>query len=119
MARRRRQKQGSVSAADNETLLNPPRFGGFYDKDGYNGRPPGRAVLHAAWDAVWDERGEYYRRSAQLTDGQILSVDETHKVMKGVRVDDCKVFNGLFTVMNEYNQVVAQVSIFLSETLDR
>ena len=31
--------------------------------------------------------------------------------MKGIRVDGGKVFNGLFTVMNEHNQVVAQVSV--------
>ena len=42
-------------------------------------------------------------------------MDETHKVMKGIRVDDEKVFNGLFTVMNEHNQVVAQVSILVSQ----
>lgn len=97
----------------------PPALWRFYDKDGYNGRPPGRAVLRAAWSAVWDQRGEYDRRSAQLADGQILSVDETHKVMKGVRVNDCKVFTGLFTDMNEYNQVVAQVRVYLSAPFDR
>lgn len=104
----RRRKRGSAE---------PPAFRGFlfYDKDGYNGKPPSRAVLRTAWDVAWNQRREYYRRSAQLVDGEILSVDETHKVIKGIRVDDEKVFNGLFTVMNEHNQVVAQVSIRVSQ----
>ena len=114
MARKRKQQQEqqqrSLVSAEDETLRNPPRFGGFYDKDGYNGKPPSRAVLRSAWDAVWDKQKGFLRRSAQLTGGQIWSVDETFKVMKGVRVDDQKVFNGLFTVMNEYNQVIGQVS---------
>ena len=42
-------------------------------------------------------------------------MDETHKVMKGIRVDDQDMFNGIFTVMNEHNQVVAQVSILVSQ----
>ena len=110
MGRRRRQEQGSLLAAENETLRNPPRFGGFYDKDRYNGKPPSAAVLRAAWEAVWDKRREYYRRGQQLIDGENLSVDESHKLMKGVRVNNSKVFNGVFTVMNEHHQVVAQVS---------
>jgi len=46
-----------------------------------------------------------------VVDGEILSIDETHKVMKDVRVDGNKVFNGLFSVLDEHNQVVAQVSL--------
>lgn len=42
-------------------------------------------------------------------DGDTLAVDESHKLVKGVRVDNNKVFHGIFTVMNQYNQVVAQV----------
>lgn len=112
MARKRKgQAQGSLFATENETLRNPPRFGGFYDKDGYNRKPPSRKVLRAAWDVVFHQRQPYYCRSSQLVDGDILSIDETHKVMKGVRVDGNKVFNGLFTVLNQHNQVVAQVGV--------
>lgn len=111
MARKRRQGFRSLCATDNEALLHPPRFGGFYDKDGYNGKPPSRSVLRAAWDVVFHQQQPYYRRSSQLVDGELLSIDETHKVMKGVRVDGNKVFNGLFTALNEYNQVVAQVNM--------
>ena len=115
MGRKRRLPQGSSFAAENEALRNPPRFGGFYDKDGYNGKPPSRAVLLTALYVAWNQRREYYRRSAKLVDGEIFSVDETHKVMKGIRVDDQDMFNGIFTVMNEHNQVVAQVSILVSQ----
>lgn len=111
MARKREQTQACLFATDNETLRNPPRFGGFYDKDGYNGKTPSREMLRAAWDVVFHQRQPYYRRSSQLVDGDILSIDETHKVMKGVRVDGNKVFNGLFTILNQHNQVVGQVSV--------
>ena len=40
--------QASLVAADNETLRKPPCFGGFSDKDGYNGKPPSAGVLEAA-----------------------------------------------------------------------
>ncbi|CAM9783090.1 unnamed protein product, partial [Laminaria digitata] len=108
MARKRRQNQATVVAADNEALRNPPRFGGFYDKDGYNGKPPSASVLRGAWDVTWESRKEYYRRSAQLVDGDNIAVDESHKLVKGIRVDNSKVFHGIFTVINQHNQVVAQ-----------
>jgi len=63
--RKRKQGQGSLFAADTATLHNPPRFGGFYDKDGYNGKGPSQKVLRAAWDVVFHQRQPYYRRSSQ------------------------------------------------------
>lgn len=110
MDRKRREMQGSVVSAENEALRNPPRVGGFYSKTGYNGKPPSPAVLRIAWDVTWEGRADYYRRSAQLVDGENLAVDESHKLIKGVRVDNNKVLSGIFTVMNEHHQVVAQVS---------
>lgn len=110
MARKRRQKQPTVVPADNDALRNPPRFGGFYDKDGYNGKPPSAAVLRSAWDVVWESRREYYRRDAQMIDGDNVAVDESHKLVKGIRVDNSKVYHGILTVINQHNQVVAQVS---------
>ena len=72
MGRRRRQNQGSLFADENDALQNPPRFGGFFDKDGYDGKPPSRRVLRAAWDVVWKHTSPFYRRSSQLLDGQSM-----------------------------------------------
>ncbi|CAN0585936.1 unnamed protein product, partial [Laminaria digitata] len=108
MGRKRRRSQASVVTADNATLRNPPRFGEFHDKDGYNGNPPSAGVLRAAWDAVLEGRMPWYRRSAQLVDGENVALDDSHKLVKAVRVNGTKVYHSLLTVMNEHNQVMAQ-----------
>ena len=99
---------------DNDALDNPPRFGGFYDKDGYNWKAPSAAVLRVAWDVAFTSRREYYRRSSQLFDGDNVAFDESHKLVKGIRVENSKVYSGVFTAINQHNQVVAQVSFSAS-----
>ena len=45
-------------------------------------------------------------------DGQILAGDESHKITKSIRVTDAKAFQGVYTMVNEFNQVVLQVVFF-------
>ncbi|CAN0448366.1 unnamed protein product, partial [Scytosiphon promiscuus] len=87
----------------------PPRFGGFSDKDGYNGKPPSAGVLRAVWDELFRSRSPWYRRSGQLVDGENVALDDSYKLVKAIRVNDKKVFHSLLTVMNEHNHVIAQV----------
>ena len=47
-------------------------------------------------------------------DGQILAGDESHKTTKSIRVTDAKAFQGVYTMVNEFNQVVLQIGGFLS-----
>ncbi|CAM9338845.1 unnamed protein product [Hapterophycus canaliculatus] len=109
MARRRDKKQGSFLPTENEVLRNPPVFGRWDDPLGYNGRCPGGALLTQVWYTVFEGQEQWYHRRAQLVDGQILAGDESHKLTKNIKVSNAKVFTGLYTVVNEFNQVVLQV----------
>ena len=41
-----------------------------------------------------------------------MAGDESHKLVKSIRVGHSKVFHGVYTLVNEYNQVVLQVRRF-------
>lgn len=45
-----------------------------------------------------------------MVDGENAALDDSYKLVKAIRVNDKKVFHSLLTVMNEHNQVIAQVS---------
>lgn len=51
----------------------------------------------------------WHHRQQQLVDGRNLGVDDSHKITKGIRVMNAKVFHGVHTVLNEFSQVVMQV----------
>lgn len=42
-------------------------------------------------------RREYYGRSSQLFDGDNVAFDESHELVKGIRVDNIEVYSGVFT----------------------
>lgn len=109
MDRRRRHRQPSAISEHNELMSNPPRFSRFDDKAGYNGRSPSAAVLQSASVAVMEGMEHWYHRQQQLVDGRNLGLDDSHKVTKGIRVMNSKVFHGVHTVLNEHSQVVMQV----------
>lgn len=109
MDRRRRHGQPSPLSEHNELMRNPPRFSRFDDKAGYNGRPPSAAVLLSAFVAVMEGMEHWYHRQQQLVDGRNLGLDDSHKITKGIRVMNKKVFHGVHTVLNEHSQVVMQV----------
>jgi len=94
---------------ENDLLQNPPRFGSFSDKSGYNGAPPTAAVLRSVCISVMEGREHWYHWQQQLVDGSNLAGDESHKVVKAIRVRHEKVFHGVYTIINEYGQVVMQV----------
>ena len=94
---------------ENDLLQNPPRFGSFCDKAGYNGRPPSAATLKSVCVAVMEGREHWYHRQQQLVDGTNLAGDESYKIVKAIRVSNEKVFHGVYTILNEYGQVVMQV----------
>lgn len=113
-ARIRSRKQQSLFAKENELLQNPPLFGDFDDETGYNGRPPSAAVLQSAWIATFEGKLPWHYRQQQQVDGTNLAGDGSHKVVKAIRLADKKVFSGMYTILNEYNQVVMQVRMIVS-----
>lgn len=90
-------------------MRNPPLFGDFDDETGYNGRPPSAAVLQSALIATFEGKQHWYYREQQMLDGTNAAGDGSHKVVKAIRLANEKVFNGMYTMVNEYNQVVMQV----------
>ena len=97
-------------------LNSPPQIGGFHDTDGFNGRPPGQAVLLAAWYTYFETKELWLHHSQQLVGGVNVAGDESHKLVKFIRVDHSKVFHGVYTLVNQYNQVVLQVRRFCQNT---
>lgn len=71
MGRKRRQKQPTLIPAHNEALRNPPPFVGFYDKGGYNGKPPSRAVLQAGVGVSSTITGRCWMRNGGTTSSEI------------------------------------------------
>ena len=70
------------------------------------------ALLASVRHAVFEGQEQWYHRRAQLVDGQILAGDESHEITKSIRVTDAKAFQGVYTMVNEFNQVVLQVGFF-------
>ena len=97
---------------ENERLRNPPAFGRWGDSLGYDGRSPGVTLLASVRYAVFEGQEQWYHRRAQLMDGQILAGDESHKMTKSIRVTDAEAFQGVYAMVNEFNQVVLQVGFF-------
>ena len=93
-------------------LISPPQTSGFHDTDGFNDRPPGRAILLAAWYTYFESKELWLHHSQQLVGGVNVADDESHKLVKSIRVDHSKVFHGVYTLVNEYNHVVLQVRRF-------
>lgn len=116
MDRRRKRKQKSCLPMENELLKNPPKLGSWDDPLGYDGRTPSETLLTEVRYAVFEGREQWYHRRAQLVDGQILAGEDSHKIVKSIRVADSKVYHGVHTMLNEFGQVVMQVGacLFLS-----
>ena len=62
--------------------------------------------------AMLEGQEQWYHRRAQLVDGQVMAGDESHKITKSIRVTDAKAFQGVYTMLNEFNLVVLQVDFF-------
>jgi hypothetical protein len=91
-----------------QLVREPRKFSTFGDRGGYDGTTPSDTLLEAAWFMGFELREYWYHRQQQLVGGQVLSGDGAHKLVKGVRLLNVKVVYGIFTVLNEFNQVVLQ-----------
>ena len=105
--------QASVVPDENEKLRNPLVFGNFSDPLGYNGKTPSSSLLTHVWLVVFEGKESYYHRHAQRVDGQNAGGDESHKMTKSIRGANDKVFHGVYTMVNEFGQVMLQVSSML------
>ncbi|CBJ33586.1 conserved unknown protein [Ectocarpus siliculosus] len=118
----RRSIGGHVRAAAEEGAPDIPTFGGFGDKEGFNGAWPSDQYLRAVWhkwfydtvvieaDGVRMTREDYLQRVGQLVDGMVLAGDASFKYAKVIRLTSAgestksKPIQGIFTILNEYEQ---------------
>ncbi|CAM9861512.1 unnamed protein product, partial [Ectocarpus fasciculatus] len=111
-----------LRAAAQEGRSDIATFGGFGDREGFNGAWPSDAYLRAVWHTWFYEtpviqaggirmtRDEYVQRVGQLVDGVILAEDASFKYAKVIRLTSGnqsktnKPIQGIFTILNEYEQ---------------
>ncbi|CAM9377727.1 unnamed protein product [Ectocarpus sp. 6 AP-2014] len=132
----RRSIGGHLRAAAEEGAPDIPTFGGFGDKEGFNGAWPSDQYLRAVWhkwfydtvvmeaDGVRMTREDHLQRVGQLVDGMILAGDASFKYAKVIRLTSAgestksKPIQGIFTILNEYEQVVFQKAMKTSSVHD-
>lgn len=78
-----------------------------FESEEYGGCCFGLAYLVKAFIETVESYLEYYNRKNQMIDGRHLKVDHSFKITKCIRMDGSIVFEGMFTIMNEYGQIVA------------
>ncbi len=72
----------------------------------YGGFIPSEAYLLRVFVEDAETRSEFYRRRMQMIDGLVLAGDHSHKVAKLVHVGGARAFEGIYTLLNGYGQVV-------------
>ena len=72
----------------------------------YGGHVPGEPYLLKTFVEDVERRTPFITRHMQMVDGLVLSGDHSHKVAKLVHVAGTRAFEGLYTLMNGYGQVV-------------
>ena len=132
-----KQKYGhqATLSSRSSSLLNPKTFGVFNDAQGYNGHVPSEHYLESIWQIWFSKihvlksakedrtftREEYLHRRQQLVDGRIWCGDASHKLAKLVVLKNSKnqlgdslskPINGIFTIMNEFEQILWQRPLF-------
>ncbi|CAM9700371.1 unnamed protein product, partial [Ectocarpus fasciculatus] len=101
-----------------------PKFSSIGDPSGFNSSPPSAHYLRDIWHKWFYEtpvvqtdgcswtREEYLQLRAQLVDGSLLAGDASFKYAKVIRLSTgadgtrARPVHGIFTIMNEYDQVV-------------
>jgi hypothetical protein len=81
------------------------KFGSFSSKSGYNEIVPSTKYLISLIKKKHDTLRPWYDNRVSLLSSSHLKIDHSHKVTGRIRFQDVKIFSGLFTAMNENNQI--------------
>ncbi|KAL0142930.1 hypothetical protein V8B55DRAFT_1560346 [Mucor lusitanicus] len=75
----------------------------------YAGYVPGAIYFRTLYTAIIDELKPKMEKHAMLLDGKVLKCDHSFKFPKHIaKIEDAGVFTALFTVTNEYEEIVHQ-----------
>ena len=80
----------------------------YFDFDEPNSeiRVPSASWLVTAIGEEMENRSECHQRAMQRISGRYLSGDHSHKVAKVILMQGTRAFEGMYTVMNEYSQIL-------------
>jgi hypothetical protein len=93
-------------------------FGRFEDEDGFAGKLPSLNVFVRLFYTFMEAQENWRARCLQLVDGRYLKIDATFKFNRPVLAvggGNVKDAVGLFTIQNEYGQIVAQWAMVSGE----
>lgn len=87
-------------------------YSSFEDSNQYAGYVPGAIYFRTLYTAIIDELKPKMEKHAMLLDGKVLKCDHSFKFPKHIaKIEDAGVFTALFTVTNDYEEIVHQVLV--------
>ena len=81
-------------------------FGSFNDRQGYDAWCPKANFWRRLLRKQIDAFQEQWRRELQLTDGNIFKGDHSRKTAKLIRIKGARLFKSIYTLMNEFHQII-------------
>jgi ribonuclease D len=109
---------GSRMRRSRHILLSPSqgivvfKFGTFSSKSGYNERIPSTNYIISLIKKKHDSLKQWYDNRVSMLSVEHLKIDHSHKVTGRIRFNSVKIFSGLFTAVNEFNQIRLQNFVF-------
>lgn len=87
-------------------------YSNFEDPHQYAGYVPSATYFRTLYTAMIEELKPKMDKHAMLLDGKVLKCDHSFKFPKHIaKIEDAGVFTALFTVTNEYEEIVHQVLV--------
>lgn len=110
MDRRRMDDQSNLEAFFGSATVGsseiPKPFSDFDDKLGYAGWVPTTTYLRTVYTALLDEFRPLIDKELMVIDGKVLKGDHSFKLVKRIaRVKGTSVFQAMYTMCNEYEQI--------------
>ncbi|CAO3620732.1 unnamed protein product [Mucor hiemalis] len=90
----------------------PKPFSTFDDQSAYAGYIPSRTYIRAAYTAIIQAFRPKMDKHMMILEGKILKGDHSFKFPKHMaKIEDTSVFTGLYTMTNEYEEIVQQLLV--------
>lgn len=104
-------------AFSNKSQIVINKFGSLSSSSGYNEAFPSEKYIISLFKKKHDSLRQWYDNRVSMIPVKHLKIDHSHKVTSRIRLNSVKIFNGLFTAMNENHQIRLQNFSF-SKSLD-
>ena len=102
----------SSGIAKHLNVSGPKVFSPFEDQSGYAGYVPTSTYIRTLYTSIIDVLRPKMDKHMMLLDGKVLKGDHSFKFPKHMaKIEKTSVFTGLYTVTNEYEEIVQQVLV--------